>query len=270
MEDGGHYYLRDGTPCHTVPKRGGGMRNFNIQWDRHLKAVPSSTTVLKIIDKPQLTSWLVEQGIRSALSFPKGRGDFLNDAEFIKAIREDSKQQVIDAANESIRIHAAIEDHFSGKRYPAQYEPHVDGALKELRRIFPLVNDWVAEARFAHPSGYGGSSDLHSPSTGIVCDWKGKDGELWCDDEHAYAKVTKDGVTKDKRCDYDQVYQIASYQDGIMLPRAQGAALFFSRTHPGSTASKVWSADEMEQGSRIFKAALQLHKLLKNYDGSWA
>ena len=48
----------------------------------------------------------------------------------------------------------------------------------ELRRLFPDVDDWRAEDSFGHESGFGGKVDLHSPSTGIVVDYKGKDAGL--------------------------------------------------------------------------------------------
>ena len=124
----------------------------------------------------------------------------------------------------------------------------------QLIEAFPGVDDWIAEASFAHPSGYGGKVDLHSPSTGIVVDWKGKDGDF------------SDG----KKLAYDQHWQLAAYQDGLRLPRNVCANGFVSRTHPGAVRIHVWTRDEVEQGSQVFLQALALWKAIKGFDPSFS
>jgi len=91
-----------------------------------------------------------------------------------------------------------------------------------------------------------------------VCDYKTKDGDF------------SDG----KRLAYDQHYQLASYQHGLMLMHdgmtfTQCANIFVSRTHPGAVASHVWSADEIAQGWSVFESALELWKRINGYDGSF-
>src|SRR6185437_3318664 len=124
--------------------------------------------------------------------------------------------------------------------------------MQRIGELFPGVHDWVAEEYFAHPLGYGGKTDLHSPSTGIVIDYKGKDGEP-CD----------------KRCDYDQNIQLAAYQRGLRLRHNVCANLFVSRTHPGHIAHKVWSRDEVAYGLAYFDAALALWKIAHKYESSF-
>jgi hypothetical protein len=126
--------------------------------------------------------------------------------------------------------------------------------LQRLADLFPGVTDWVAEASFAHESGYGGKVDLHSPSTGIVCDYKGKDGDF------------SDG----KRLAYDQHYQLAAYNRGLLLPPNQCANIFFSRTHPGAVASHVWKQTDVDAGWSVFAATLELWKALKGFDSSFS
>lgn len=274
-DTGGHWYLRDGTPCHqVVAKSTGGMRNFNLRWDRKLGAVPSVTTILKIIDKPQLTDWLIEQAIMAALTMPK-RDDEAED-DYLARIKQDSRQQVQDAAAEGTRIHCASEDHFGGKPYPERYQPHVAAILVELKRLFPDVDDWVSEKSFAHRLGFGGSCDLHSPGWRVASDYKGKDGELWTDGRNVFAKVMEKGELKDKRCDYDQNWQLAPYQVGFGLADPSdpssfqpAAAIFVSRTHPGSVCGRLYTSEEMYAGWRVFEAALELWKRVKGYDGAF-
>lgn len=251
MSESQHWYSRAGKPAYEVPAARGGMRATTLADARKLGLCPSVTTVLSVIAKPQLEAWKVKQGILAALTLPRIDGE-AEDA-YLARITADSKQQVIDAAEEGNRIHDAIECAFKGRVYPPDYRPHVEAAQRALAETFPGVTDWIAEASFAHESGYGGKVDIHSPSTGIVVDWKGKDSDL------------SDG----RKLAFDQNYQLAAYQVGLGLPRTVCANGFVSRTHPGKVRIHVWSAEEIEQGAAVFFSALALWKAVKQYDASF-
>jgi hypothetical protein len=249
--ESGHYYLRDGSPCYEQPTKAGGMRGINLRWDRHLGLVPSVTTVLQVLAKPQLEMWKVRQGILAALTLARNDGEC--DDDYLARVMADSKEQAKAAAEEGTRIHDAIEQSFIGGKVQAQYERHVNATRTLIRELFPDVYDWTAEASFAHPSGYGGKVDLHSPSTGIVIDYKGKDGDF----------------SDKKKLAYDQHYQLAAYQYGLQLPTNVCANIFVSRTHPGCVAHHLWTADELADGLGIFTDSLTLWKRLKHYDSSF-
>lgn len=244
---GEHWYKRCGAPFYEVEKRGGGLRAVTIADARKIGATPSVTTVLSVIDKPALTNWKVDQGILAALTLP--RIDDEPEAEWLRRVKLDSQQQAKDAADEGTRIHDAIECSYKGKPYDGRYVPHVGAVINEVGRLFPGVTDWVPEASFS-AYGFGGKVDLHSPSTGIVIDFKGKDGDF------------SDG----KKLAYDQHWQLAAYQHGLRLPRAECVNLFVSRTHPGKVASHVWTVDEIRGGLSVFLAAFALWKAMRGYD----
>lgn len=250
-EEGGHWYKRDGSPCYEVPTKAGGVRPVRLQWDHHLGLVPSVTTVTRIIDKPALVNWQIEQAIMAALTLPRIDGE--SERDWLARVREDSKAQAKAAAEEGSRIHDACERYYKGQRPPAEYWTHVVGVANAIAEAFPGVTDWVAEASFAHESGYGGKVDLHSPSTGIVVDYKGKDGDF------------SDG----KKLAYDQHWQLGAYQVGLGLRNEACANVFFSRTHPGATRLHLWKASEIAEGAEIFADALRLWKRLKKYDSSF-
>jgi hypothetical protein len=258
-ESGGHWYKApSGEPFYSIGDRGVTLRDA-----RKIGAVPSVTTVLQVIDKPALTSWLCEQTALAALTLPKIDGE--SDSAWIARIKVDGRAGAKAAAEEGTRIHDAIEHSFgiSDQAHLDKYRPHVEATRTELVRLFPDVTDWVSEQSFAHSLGYGGKVDLHSPSTGIVVDFKTKDGDF------------SDG----KRLDYDQNVQLAAYQVGLgvrpfemfdmdppQFSPTQCANIFVSRTHPGCVASHVWSADDIAYGWDVFSHALSLWRVLKRYD----
>ena len=250
-EEGGHWYTRTGQPAYEQRTQKGGLRPTDLRDAKKLGLVPSVTTVLSVIAKPQLVTWCMDQAILAALTLPK-RPDEAESA-YLARIREDSKAQTKAAAEEGSRIHDAIECHFKGRPYPEVYRLHVAAVVVELAKLFPSVTDWRAEDAFAHPMGYGGKVDLHSPSTGIVVDFKGKDGDF------------SDG----KKLAYDQHWQLAAYQRGLGLPGNVWAKLFVSRTHPGYVASHAWTERDIAQGWQVFEAALGLWKACKQFDPSF-
>lgn len=250
--DGGHWYRRDGSPCYEVPTKTGGVRPVNLRWDRGLELVPSVTTVLQAWPKPQLARWKENQMMLAALTLQRAPGE--PDEAFLARVRDDAFQQVADAADEGTRIHDACEAFYKGRVVNRQYRATVEKVAAVVADLFPGVTDWVSEASFANPIGFGGKLDLHSPSTGIVVDFKGKDGDF----------------TDGKKLAYDQHMQLAAYQRGMRLTPAPCANVFFSRTHPGFAVGHKWSVDEVDEGWQDFLAALGTWQRWKRYDPSFS
>lgn len=252
---------------HWYDRAGGSQYDADLRKARKNGYVPSVTTVLSVVAKPALTNWLIDQAILAALTLPRAQDEC--EEAYLSRIKADGKAQALAAAEEGTRIHDACEKYLAGDKFDERYATHARAAVDELHRLFPDVKDWVVEKSFAHPLGYGGKVDVHSPSTGIVADYKTKDGDF------------SDG----KRLHYDQNIQLAAYQVGLFLfPQQwvgghyppskpikfeQCANIFVSRTHAGKVASHVWSADEIAKGWRQFECALALWKELKGYDASF-
>ena len=247
----GHWYTRTGEPAYQQVTKGGALRGTDLRDARKYGLVPSVTTVLSVLAKPALEAWKVRQGILAALTLPRNPDE--PDEAYLARVLADSKQQAFDAAEEGTRIHDACECAIKGLPYPTKYRLHVEGALAKLAEMFPGVTDWVAEASFAHESGYGGKVDLHSPSTGIVADYK----------------TTDERAGSTKRFHYDQHYQLAAYQNGLGLPRSECANIFVSRTDPGVAFGHKWKASEIEAGWSVFSATLEVWKRLKAFDPSF-
>jgi hypothetical protein len=61
-QSGSHWYSLNGRPCHTVPnKDGDGERNTTLREARKLGLLPSVTSIIGILDKPQLTKWKMRE-----------------------------------------------------------------------------------------------------------------------------------------------------------------------------------------------------------------
>lgn len=247
-----HWYDRNGVPCYEQKTGKGGLRPTDLRDARKFGLVPSVTTVLSVLAKPALVKWMVEQALDAALTLPRRDGESLDD--FKRRALEDSQAQTKAASEEGTRIHDAIEASFKGRPVPLKYAMHVDEVQKRLREVYPGVTDWIAEASFAHVSGFGGKVDLHSPSTGIVVDHKGKDGDF------------SDG----KKLHYDQNYQLAAYNRGLLLPPSECMNLFVSRTHPGKVAHHIWKRKDVDEGWLVFESALETWKRLRRFDSSFA
>lgn len=248
---GEHWYSRAGEPRYEVLAASGLPRATTLADARKHGYVPSVTTVLGVLAKPALETWKVKQGILAALTLTRNPDE--SDDAYLARVLSDSGEQAKKAAEEGTRIHDACECAFQGRYFPEFYVPHVEAVRVELARQFPGVTDWIAESSFASSLGYGGKVDLHSPSTGIVVDYKGKDGDF------------SDG----KKLAYDQHYQLAAYQVGLELPRNVCANFFVSRTHPGCVASHVWKVPDMEHGWQVFEAALATWKRLRKFDSAF-
>lgn len=246
--DSSHWYRQDGKPFYTITGANGVDRSVTLRDARKINAVPSVTTVLQIVAKPQLEAWKVRQGVMAALTLPRVAGE--DDDALLARIDADGRAQAKAAAEEGTKIHDAIECHFKGQPVPEAYRKHVEGTVAKIAELFPDVNDWRAEDYFCHARGFGGKVDLHSPSTGIVIDYKGKDGDF----------------SDKKKLAYDQHYQLSAYQTGLGLGLNVCANIFVSRTHPGLVAEYVWTREQMQEGWDVFSAALQLWKAIKKYN----
>lgn len=251
-----HWYKPDGTPCHTVPRaKGDGERPTTLADARKLGLYPSVTTILNIVDKPQLTTWRITEALKLARLVPP-EDDETPDAYASRIMERSHEETTGAAADEGSRIHAAIEAHYRGEAVPEEYAAHVAGTVKAVEQAFPGVTDWVPERRVVGKAGFAGTCDLHSPSHHIVVDFKCK-----AFDHDKASKLA-----------YDQVRQLAAYahalfpawwEDYTRVPRC--ANVFVSRTKPGHVLVHEWTMAEVEKGRDRFYAAFDLWQLERDY-----
>ena len=235
-QESGHWYMPDGSPFYTITGANGKERAVTLRDARKVGALPSVTTVIRLMDAPGLTRWLVQTAIESALTLPRVEGES-SDA-FLIRVEEDRKAQAKAAADRGTAIHAAIERHYRNELIESSWSPWIVEAVGEINKVCgPQV--WKPERSFASPLGYGGKTDLHSGEW--VLDFKtiDKDVPKTLFDEH--------------------ICQLAAYREGLNIPGARAGILYVQRERPAAKLIEA-SAFDLDRGWEMLQALLALHR----------
>lgn len=242
-----HWYGRDGSSAY-----GSTLRDA-----RKHGLVPSVTTVDKVIAAPQLTNWMVRQALDAALTLPRLDGESLD--AFKERALEDSRRQAIEAAEKGTELHNAIEASFVGGRIRG-WEKHCGAVKKALNEHFG-ERQWINEASFAHPMGFGGKCDLHA--LGIVVDFKSKprieEGKKYAYDNHARQLAA-----------YAVGLDVVTYPEGGVFDwKSVTLANLFIGVEDAKVSVHIHTPAAAEKGWAQFQAALALWKAMNNFDPSF-
>lgn len=177
-------------------------RAYHVTENGKRKRMVSVTTFLKVLDKPALTRWKEDTGVRNAIAAE--RAGLLKDIgidEVASAIRDNrmGSEAALDAAvTRGLDIHKLLED-FATKgiipmpaNFPPEHKPYVVSLarwlLTALDRGFEVES---SEQLVAHPKlGYAGRYDLRARLGGLsfLIDLKtNRHGRVWPD--HHYQPV---------------------------------------------------------------------------------
>lgn len=170
--DSSRFYYPDGTMCFEIPKKSGdGMKKPNITDAIELGLLPSVTTIIRTLDKPNLNRWLREQACLAVLTTPKKDGEpldqFVNRVLNVEMVDQEEAKQ---AADKGTAVHAAVEDAIQGKKYPQELAVYVQPVMEQLRVMGKVVkSEFVVVGK-----GYAGRADvlLDSGSTLFLPDLK--------------------------------------------------------------------------------------------------
>jgi hypothetical protein len=231
--ESGHWYAADGSPAYRIIGKNGKERNTTVRDARERNLVPSVTTVLGLVAKPGLNTWLQQQVLLAALTLP--RIPLEAEDDYINRIMSDSKEQGKAAADAGTDIHASIQGFYEGE-VVHRHEAHVKGTVAALDAVYGQQG-WIAERAFGHSHGFGGKCDLHcTAGDGIVVDVK-----------------TKEFTDPNKVDAYDDhLMQLAAYRVGLGVPKARCANAFVSRSVPGLVVIKEWEEADLQRGWEMF------------------
>ncbi len=228
------------------------MRNTNVGDARKLGLLPSVTSIIKILDKPNLTAWLQEQAVLAAITLPRVHGE--SDTEFAARAVKDSKEQVTNAANIGTLIHRAAEEFLvTGVKNPDPLvaklvEPFFEWANKNILDIK------LVEATLVSNDGYAGRLDLLADFAGAgTC----------------YADFKSRKATDGKIRSYpEDGYQLAAYR-AAGVDSASGCLSILINSQEGQDPiTHAWEKEEIENAEKVFFHCFEIWKLTRSYDPS--
>ena len=213
QQDSGHWYTRQGTPAYTTIGKTG-ERPTTLRDAKKEGLLPSTTTIINILDKAGLTNWKLQQVLLSALTLPREPNE--PEQEWLARVMKDSRETGYKAAMRGNEIHGVIQSYFE-QVYMPEKPPYLEAVTDALKNAYG-EQLWVSEKSFAHALGYGGRVDLmakpvNGQGTGYVIDFKTKDVDL--DKVDVY---------------FEHELQLSSYREGLGMPNAKCAILFVNGT----------------------------------------
>lgn len=244
-----HWYNRAGEAVFEVPKVKGGMRKTTLADARKMGLYPSVTTVLGVLDKPQLTDWKLEQVSLACFNCPPTGGEPFD--AYHEHILKAAFEQVSDAADLGTAIHGALESHFKGQPVEAGMDAYVEPVARLIEREGIQFNEH--ELRLVNAAfGYAGTTDAvvsKGYKQGIL-DFK--------------SRKTKPGVP----CTpwESEPMQIAAYGMAKFghIPEI-GANVYISTTEKGRAEIVWYNYEELSKAWTAFDGLLAAWQYLKGY-----
>lgn len=249
--ESGHWYDHDGNPVWEVTGAKGQPVKPDLRHARKLGLLPGVSSINNCAAKPQLTRWMVEQGILAAYTLPPVAGE--SGEAWLARVFQDSEQQSRAAADRGTQIHAAIQGHFQGEPPSIEFWPYVKAVLEEIRKRCG-EQDWKAEQSFGCEMGYGGKADLNCNAW--LLDFKSKD-----------AKDLDDPAKKLLFDEHPQ--QLSAYRRGLEIPKARCANVFVSRDEPIIVRFCEHEEIALQRGLMMFDHLLAYWQTKNRYDSSF-
>jgi len=233
----------------------GAMRSTTLSDARKMGLYPSVTTIMRLLDKPNLTAWRIEQAVLSALTLPATPGESLDDRA--RRIVKDADEQVTKASALGHLVHDAIEEYVTKGclLYP---DPKVHNLIKTFIEWWNhnCTKLHYAEKTVVHAGyGYAGRLDCKAEIKGrgiCIIDFKCR-------------KPSKDGG----RCYPEDAMQLSAYKeaDALTSPNTPETCLsiILNSEEPGLFV-KEWPKDEIIHSFECFRRLCDLWKCLKKYD----
>jgi hypothetical protein len=258
--DSSHWYSLEGKPVHTQPtKDGEGQRATTLRDARKMMLLPSVTSIIGILDKPQLTRWKMREVAKAAIAIPGPQGDEPVERFADRAI-EAAMSQVGEAADLGSRIHAAIENLMRGSAEEPSEElkPYVKPVLDWMRQVgVKVTHSEIVLVNAVH--GFAGRVDA-------LFTWGDGFGKLGILDFKT--KKTKEGEKVEA---YDEhTLQLAAYAathyGAEHLQHVVAANLFISSTEPGRLEVVKHDKAKLVAAYEAFTQMCAVWRFRKGYD----
>ena len=248
-DQAGHWYTAEGESAHVVIGKNGKERNTTVTDARQMGLYPSVTSVLGIMDKPQLTSWKIEQAIMSSLTLPKEEGETLE--EYARRVVKDSKESTTKAAEHGTKMHTEMENILLGRACSA------DEVLKPYIETFKKWADANVEKTYwcekgLVGAGYAGRCDAYVKLKGI--------GDAIID-----LKNRKVNPKYSPFYEHSDAPQLWAYKNASENPQAACVSIVLASNDSSKLMTRVWEDDELYQAGIGFNALLKVWAWVKAY-----
>ena len=247
-QSGAHWYTISGLPAHTQP----GGKNTTLRHAREQNLMPSVTSIIGQLDKPQLSKWKEDKFITASFDNPPFEGESVQDYKGrIHQIIKDEQTGILDFGT---KVHKAIEDvnngTFDESKDPELFpfvEPFIRWSMSRIRKAKK------AEMIVVNPKyGYGGTVDL-------LCVLRNEARPVTIID------FKTQNVKKGKVNFYESwVYQLAAYSKCFKTV-PQGMSLVINSNEPSPCVEKIWSTKEIQAGWRIFQRLCRVWQDVRGY-----
>ena len=246
--DSSHWYDDNCRAVFAVPNKSkGGTRPTKITDAREMKLLPSVTTILSILAKPQLDRWKQEQVCLATQRTEKLPGE--DAMAYLGRCLDAAFEQVDTAADLGTDIHEALEQHFTGKPYAPHLATYVEAVDKWVRSEGIIFD--AHELRLASRShGFAGTTDAK-----IRC----KRGRGILDFKSRKTQPGKPCLPYDTQPMQIAAYHVAAYS---LLPSPLvdgegpdiGVNVFISTTEPGRVEACWYDHTQLQAEWRAFAA----------------
>jgi len=247
-DQAGHWYTAEGESAHVVIGKNGKERNTTVADARQMGLYPSVTSVLGIMDKPQLTAWKIEQAIMSSLTLPKEADETLET--YARRVVKDSKESTTKAAEHGTKMHTEMENILLGRAVSKDetLAPYIE-TFKKWADANIEKTYWCEKGLVG--GGYAGRCDAYVKLRGI--------GDAIID-----LKNRKVNPKYDPFYDTDCA-QLWAYRAASENPKCACVSVVLASNDATKLETKVWDEDELYQAGIAFCAMQKVWAWVKGY-----
>lgn len=249
--EGSRWYTTQGTSVEDVIGRNGNARKPTLRDARKEGWIPSVTSILQIMAKPELEGWKMrEVAKRCGYSMI---GEEENEDEYAARMVEKAKEEMSKARDTGSDVHGEIDRFLLSDTLVQDRSPHVIAASSALAEIGIYGLPMKVETPFC-AGGIAGKVDLMSVADSLK--------DSWIVDWKTTSKPLDDG----KCPDYDEYCaQLAAYSVGNFGELVPCYNVFLSTSIPGNYMVRKWGKDELDRGWHIYSTCRTLWMLKNNY-----
>src|SRR3990170_2052467 len=129
----GHWYTKSGKTCYEIVGKNGVLRPTTLRDARTLNLLPSVTSILGMLPKPALITWMKKQVLMSALTLTRLPDE--PDEAYIARILADADEQARMAREKGTAIHGAIERFICGQSIEKEFTEDTEKLAWDEQKI---------------------------------------------------------------------------------------------------------------------------------------